>query len=588
VSLYLEVGLALPGIFSQLTSIGPDASPIVIPLAKFGFEHQRALPFLAQEPILQSAPSQRLVASWWDREVHIWRLNKQSTAVMSEKGEEEPEANGRKLVAKILLKGEANITSAVLSTNGSLLAVATTTDIKMFLLRPKELEDGEGLRISKVVLPTSIVTGARLLQFSPDGKWLSIVRPDSHIILARISGTTSTSSGITVHSQVFKPSRLDRRVDKHILLGGLGTYDRTISQIAFSSDGTLLAVSDLAGYIDTFVLVGVEDLTQPIPEDEADAASSDNSDSESDSDEEVAKPRLIFGQHWTRNPAASLLPKLPAALVVLSFRPTQGPQKTLTNSVSPHPTRNNPNPVSHELPEGEDRLLVVTAKSDVFEFEVLKGGLTPWSRKNPTSRFPYKFRKTLDQVRGCIWDIKDSRERIWLYTVNSLWMFDLTQDFPPDPFSTAKGRKRKRALKEHPSGAGGHVEDDKLNTGISRKMQKRGGEEGDVPEEETLVRDDDAMDVDEDIEDISALQRLNRNESETDTPKAGNLNEDGTSPSWYWKTFKYRPILGIVEIGEGDEFGPEVALVERPIWEADLPPRYYGEQEWRDKEQAAL
>lgn len=571
-------------ICSMLTIIGPDASPIVVPLAKFGFENQRALPFLSQEPILQSAPSRRLMASWWDREVQIWRLDKQSTAVMSEEVED-TEKSGRKLVAKILLKGEANITSAVLSTDGSLLAVATNTDIKMFSLRPKPMEDREGLRISKVVLPTSIATGARLLRFSPDGKWLSIIRPDSQIILARISSASSTS--ITVYPQIFKPSRLDRRTSRHILLGGLGTYDRTITQIAFSSDGTLLAVSDLAGYIDTFVLVGVEDLTQSMPEEDA---SSENSDLESDSDEEEeTKPRLVFGQHWTRNPAASLLPKLPSAPVVLSFRPSNEIPTTVTNGVAPHPTRNTPNPVSHDLPDGEDRLLVVTATSDVFEFEVLKGGLTPWSRKNPTSSFPRDFRKTLDQIRGCIWDVKDSRERIWLYSINSLWMFDLSQDFPADT-SLAQGQKRKRGAKEHPSGAGGHVQEDKLNTGISRKMQKRSGEEADGQghEEEIIIHSSPSpsdMDIDpnSDIEDISTLEPLPQNSSEID------IKPNNDHPQkWFWKTFKYRPILGIVEIGEGDEFGPEVALVERPGFETLLPDRYHGDQEWREKEIALL
>ncbi|KUJ23759.1 WD40 repeat-like protein [Mollisia scopiformis] len=566
---------------SVFVSGGPDASPIVVPLGKFGFEHQRALPFLAQEPIIRSAPSKRLMASWWDREVHIWRMNKQSKAVTTEESEDEAEVKGRKLVAKMLIKGEANITSTALSADGNLVTVATTTDLKMFLLRSKKPEDGEGLRVSKVVVPASIASGARLVQFSPDGKWLCIIRPDSHILLVRI---TSEATSVTVHSQASKPSRLDRRIEKNILLGGLGTYDRTISQVTFSSDSRILAISDIAGYIDTFVLSGNEDLTLPIPEDEADAASSDSSDPESDSDEEEeSKTRLIFGQHWTRNPAASLLPKLPAAPVVLSFRPgTNDAQKPLSNGVSPHPTRNNPHPVPHDLPEGEDRLLVVTATSDVFEFEVLKGGLSAWSRRNPTSSFPPKFKKSLDQVRGCIWDVKDSRERIWLYSINSLWMFDLSQDFPPDP-AGAGSRKRKRAAKEHPSGAGGHVEDHQLNTGISRKMQKRDPDEVEIEEVEMLVKDDDAMDVDEDVDDVSTLQRLIYGDTETEDAVKGTK-----SRSWHWKTFKYRPILGIVEIGEGDEFGPEVALVERPIWEADLPPRYYGEQEWKDKEMAAM
>lgn len=26
--------------------------------------------------------------------------------------------------------------------------------------------------------------------------------------------------------------------------------------------------------------------------------------------------------------------------------------------------------------------------------------------------------------------------------------------------------------------------------------------------------------------------------------------------------------------------GPEVAIIERPLWDADLPDRYYGPQDW--------
>jgi U3 small nucleolar RNA-associated protein 4 len=56
----------------------------------------------------------------------------------------------------------------------------------------------------------------------------------------------------------------------------------------------------------------------------------------------------------------------------------------------------------------------------------------------------------------------------------------------------------------------------------------------------------------------------------------------------YWHTYKYRPILGIVplqreeeEAGVGAALAPvEVALVERPIWDVDLPPRYFADNEW--------
>jgi U3 small nucleolar RNA-associated protein 4 len=511
--------------------------------------------------------------SWWNREVLIWRLSKPSSSpVETEDSGEEPSTQNRKLLAKILIKGEANITSASLNADGDLLAVSTALDIKLFQLRPRRAEEGDGFRVSKVTVPSSFSSGARLVQFSPDGKWLSIVRPDSNVAVARIiPGNSTASSTITVHPRLSKLSRIDRRIEKHVLLGGLGSYDRTITQIAFSSDSRILTVSDLAGYIDTFVLAGDEDLTQDTEEDAASSAESSDSDSDSDSEnEEEAKPRLIFGQHWTRNPSASSLPKLPSTPVILSFRPAATlAQKNLTNGLSPHPTRHNPHPISHELPAGEDRLFVMTATSEIYEFEVLKGSLSPWSRRNPTSVFPEEFRMTRDQARGAIWDVTESKQRVWLWGVSWLWMFDLSRDLPtPEEGEEGNGKtpskKRKRKGKEVSSGAGSAIPEDKLLTGMGRKLQRVVHEE--VDERYQLNRDrEDAMELDEDEE--GALERLRRENSEKRDEKAG-----------WWHTSKYRPILGMCVVGEGE--GLEVALVERPIWETDMPPRYYGDQEW--------
>ena len=528
--------------------------------------------------------------SFWDREVHIWRLNKQSKITAEN---EETSANNRELVAKILIKGEANITSAALSADGSVLAASTTTDIKLFHLRPRKSEEGiEGLRISKVAIPGNISGGARLVQFSPDGKWLCIVRLDSRVVLARLLPSISS---ITVNETPARLNRLNRNIEKRILLGGLGAYDRTVNAIAFSHDSRILAVSDLAGYIDTWVLSGVEDLTQTSGVTEAASASeSEDSDSEEDSDEEGGKATPLFGQNWTRNPAASSIPKVPATPTVLSFRPASPSKESASNGAT-HviPTRHNPNPIAHDLPSGEERLLVVTATGDVFEFEVLKGSLSPWSRRNPTSAFPADFTKLKDQARGCVWDISENRERLWLYGVGWLWMFDLSRDFPADSQALVNGEsvgtKRKRKGKEEYSGAGSLIPDKMLGTGMSRKMQRFVHEE--VDEEHEITFDDpDAMDIDDedDEEDSFALERLRRGSGgeEKEVEVVNGEDSEGKEVAevkpHHWHTFKYRPILGICVIGEGSDgdIGPEVAIVERPIFEADLGPRYVGDQEW--------
>jgi U3 small nucleolar RNA-associated protein 4 len=542
--------------------------------------------------MLGTAPKKRLIMSWWDREVQIWRLSTSSKPPISEDSEEEPPAQSRKLVAKILIKGEANITSADLSADGNILAVSTTTDIKLFLLRPPlSSDENDTLRISKLPVPSTFSFGARQLQFSPDGKWLCSILANSHITLARILTSTSSPLNITIHPQLTRLTRLDRQVEKYITLGGLGNYDRTITQIAFSADSRILAVSDLAGYIDTFILSGAEDLTLPLPNiDDASSSDSDSEDEDED-DEEEEKPKekkLILGQHWTRNPSASSLPKLPSTPVVLSFRPATTELEALTNGTTapvPHPTRKTPNPIPRDVPVGEDRLLVVTATSDVFELSALKGRLSDWSRRNPTSSFPEKFRKTLETVKGCIWDISEEKERVWLYSVNSLWMFDLARDFPPEE-SEQNGNveggdgnavvSKKRKRKHGKAGAGGEISERKKNNmGISRTVEKIVHEE--VAEVQSIFPDEIEDDGDE-YE--TALERLQRVDS------AGG-GDGGEEKPHHWQTFKYRPIMGIVLVGDRKwegSVGPEVAVVERPAWEAGLPGRWEGEQEWRDRE----
>jgi U3 small nucleolar RNA-associated protein 4 len=567
--------------------IGPDAAPNILPLARIGFEHQRALPFLPQDSIIQSSSKKRLMMSWWDREVLIWRLGKfAKSAPTSEDEEEEQASRPRKLVAKILIKGESNITSTSLNRDGNLLAVATAEEIKLFHLRNKKTEDA--LRVSKIYLPSSLAFGARLIQFSPNGKWLCIVRSDSRVVTARVvSENLSTISSFTVHPKVSKLRRIDRGTPKMALLGGLGSYDRTVTKVAFSPDSNILVVSDLAGYIDSFVLSGEEDLSEDPSLDEVES-SSDSSDSENSSDEEgeedtaIIPYNLVFGQQWIRNPSASSIPRLPSTPTILSFRPDSGPTTKPVNGLSPHPTRNNPHPISRAIPTSAttpDRLFIMTSCASIFEFNVLSGSLSSWSRRNPSSVLPEDFRRNKDHARGCFWNVTEKQCRLWLYGVAWIWMFDLNRDFQlsNDTSSDASKKRKRIGGKEFASGAGDAISKENLGIGISRKVQKVAADgKKETREEETVdPLPFDGMDLDSDAEGPSALELLRRG-SEKRVGLAGKKSS--------WHTYKYRPILGVVALGEEvGEAGIEVAIVERPIWEVELPPRYYGDQEWEQK-----
>lgn len=446
----------------------------------------------------------------------------------------------------------------------------------------------------------------------------------------------SSKNGIRIISKAIDLKRIHRERGKQSLQhGSLGNYDRTIIRVAFSDDSRILVVGDLSGYLDSWVLEGHEDLTQDADTDVQDERSSSSSDDDESSDEE--QPTVILGQHWIRNPAATLLPKLPSAPLILSFRPSV-PSSTppMTNgNTAVHPTRHNPHPHSHDLPSGEDRLFALTCEHHIYEFEILKGSLSDWSRRNPTHLLPANFREVRDRAMGCFWDLSQERQRLWLYGSGWLWMFDLARDFPPSAKRDEASRKpdgtnasinhRKRKMEErdtegedlrkHDSGAGGRVRESEIGTGIGRKMRKTIGPEStesqwtslDAPSSPDSEEDEDGATT------SSAMTGLRRGTGEIkangghnaasgddahvpDDSAAIAIRKSDEAPGW-WCTYKYRPILGIVPIGtaaeadggerqsqgQGLDDGPvgiEVAIVERPMWDVDLPPRYYGDQEW--------
>lgn len=530
------------------------------------------------------------------------------------------------------------MTSVDISIDGRLLVVATSLHVKIFRLRYRK---GATMKVGKVELPPKISSiGAKIVKMSPDHKWLLIIRPDSTTELHRINQTKEARTLAKVSDKCIYLRRMKRsQKTGEYVHGNHGFYDRSISRVAFSADSRILAVGDLSGYIDTWVLEGHEDLTQQNVPTNGVAPPASSDDEESVSDEEQ-HPMIIFGQHWIRNPAASLIPRLDNTPVVLSFRPAAGLSENMGNGhAALHATRHTPNPHSHDLPNGESRLFILTSGHEMHEFDVLGGRLTDWSRKNPTSSLPPKFRILEERAMGVLWDVAKSRERIWLYGNSWLWMFDLSQELsgtseraskPSEREgleTMAKSKKRKRKSSERMDqsqphkpqrskmGAGYQIPDSKLSSGIGRMVRKTEGAE--VANVQWVNLDQETTQASEDDEygqiGGSALVKLRRGLGEEPlredilalhgehqvNDKAAVATKSASPSQRYWSTNKYRPILGIVPLGDGlldnDETKSEqletgdgdgeleVALIERPIEEADLPARFYGDQEWDEQ-----
>ena len=533
-----------------------------------------------------------------------------------------------------------------------MLAASTNCSVKLFRLRRRKSDYNDSLKVQSMDVPKPFRSiGAKIVQFSPDCKWLAIIQMDDSVRLDKIVRAAGESAFLEGDVQL---KRLTRGpIAKTLHQGSLGDYDRSITRLSFSSDSRILAVADLSGFLDSWILKGHEDLTLGSDKDTKVAKSPESSDSSDDGDREESDSGRIYGQRWRRNPTAVLLPKLKTAPLVLSFRP---PRSSPCLAIADDSGRNNPTHQNtrlhaHGLPGSSDRLFVLTTSHSMHEFEILSGRISDWSRRNPTSNLPTTFRGLRDRAMSCVWDTDRDSPRIWLYGISWLWMFDFSVDLPPPVKHEApkkedkieangdypaenggdknkKTRKRRReardqitkVLRGRGTGAGSRIPDGKLTSGIGRKVLKL-GDLADGESRWALLEQEASpiSDVDDDeVNNSSALVKLRRDGVDGEmihnddnvrkfesghqlngAPQPGEEKHEARQSNVtlpHWHTLKYRPILGIVTISgenldlgedtiQGDDDasvygGLEVALVERPMWDVDLPPRYHGDQEW--------
>lgn len=593
---------------SVVVSGGGDLAPIVTPLREYGKEKSKTLPHLPQQPPITSARHARLLVSWAENSISVWRIAKSQTLDYT------PEPTPpRKLVAKIVLDSKQAIRSAAISDDGKILAAATDTGVKAFHLRRRP--DSEALAPRKLDVPSTVASkGARVLRFSPDGKWLAIVQLDNEVHLARTAAALDKPKHVQILDRTVELERQHRRLAS---IDAFRAYDQTISRVAFSSDSCVLAASDLSGQLDTWVLEGHEDPTAPAIDTASahsrkaasvDEASTESSDDDDDDDERI----VYYGQHWVDNPSAHLLPKLDSAPLVLSFRPAatsaQSSGQQVNGNPGVHSTRNNPHAHSHEMPPGPYRLWIMTAKHQMYEYDVLHGRLSEWSRNNPTSLLPEDFHRMRDRVIDAVWDVSAQGHRIWLYGSYWIFMLNVSGDLPSkkrrqSQGGGADGEVQQTAKRLKTSGAGGKTLSTDREGLPGKVLRVENGSEMSIHFDvgsssrkagkagpHVVVDQDDGGDDDMMVEEEEEQLRLTRAKSVDEEPgkSGGSLlhvsaattgKQEGAAGGrpWYC-TFKYRPILGVVPFeddagvkdGAGEEAGGlpiEVVVVERPIWD---------------------
>lgn len=534
---------------SVVVSGGADVAPNVTPLREFGKENIRSLPSLPQSPPVLSASMARLLVSWWYNDIYIWRIARLPADELLEESE-----RPRKLVARITLDTESNVRDVSITQDGRLLAASTDKETKIFQLRKKHGSDSFAIR--QLQLPEDLAEiGSRLMKFSSNGKWLSVVSQNNEVYIARITDDLGNPKRLQIVSKV---AELDRRQRQAHSQSAFKDYDRTILHLAFATDGSVLVASDISGHLHSWILEGREDTKsaafssdRPVRKKPSNDVDSD-SDSSDDDDDTV----IFYGQQWKDNPSGHLLPKLESAPLVLTFRPSK---QAAYESDSKE---------QHE----KYRLWILTSKHQMLEFDVLGGRLSDWSRRNPSAALPQDFKQTLGRVMGAVWDVNRVRERIWLYGDSFVFMLNVGLDLSNGEVSETKKRRKPKEVAEEEetpkrrrlhSGAGGRIDEDRRSGAAGIVNQYEDGAERELDVEDQ----DEAAGVDDEDEDNVGLQ-LTRVKSQDER---GAVAANSNGPRRFWCTFKYRSILGMVELKDGldtsDERVPEVVIVERPHWD---------------------
>jgi WD40 repeat protein len=192
-------------------------------MRNFNKENHRRLPGLPQNPVLTSCAQQRMLISWAECEISIWRMYKQSSEQLA------VSEDTRKLLARIQIDSTEGITSVSSSPDASLLAVATLNSVKLFHLIHSEDDREDRLRVRKIAPPESIAkSGARLVAFSPNGQWLAAVTPQSEVCVARLEKDSEKPTFLSANVE------LERQTRKITKQSGLKKYERTINRLTFS------------------------------------------------------------------------------------------------------------------------------------------------------------------------------------------------------------------------------------------------------------------------------------------------------------------------------------------------------------------
>lgn len=231
---------------SFLVSGGVEQTMIVTDALNFSEGTYRKIPMTVQQPILASVPSRRMLMLWADQTIKIWAIGGTgSKALEGQSGVE-----NKKLISRMTMSNDENITSAQISSDGSLLVVSTIAEVKLFNLAPSA--SGKALTVTKSPAHDLEDQGARLVRLIEQAngtKRLLVVSPESDLTIYNLTKGEDGLYGIDLE---VNPTELELLVSSTNKSKSNISYLESIHLAEVSQDGNFLTVSQFSGAVHVF------------------------------------------------------------------------------------------------------------------------------------------------------------------------------------------------------------------------------------------------------------------------------------------------------------------------------------------------
>lgn len=228
--------------YQFLVSGGVEKSLVVNPIKTFvDGKYKKISPFPQDEKVVFNN-AKRLIVMWNDNAVKIWRIKN----------------NKNKLVAKMTLTDDDNISTVAISPNGEWLIVGRLTTTKLFRLQEQQptatTEDGK-LKISKVANQRLLEKGSTNLKFYGNDSVI-LSTPHNELYQIAISSDEQTDSEseeteLETEYELPQPSKKSKSLPHLHQINNLTIHNSTllVSRLSGSIDTVDLATNEVKQFL---------------------------------------------------------------------------------------------------------------------------------------------------------------------------------------------------------------------------------------------------------------------------------------------------------------------------------------------------